>query len=71
MTVRSAGASTEGRGASRRRSRMARRLDAENGDYYELLIALLESEAERLKIDRMRVITDAQLISEIDAAGKK
>lgn len=51
--------------------RMARRLDAENGDYYELLIALLESEAERLKIDRMRVITDAQLISEIDAAGKK
>ncbi len=48
--------------------RIARKMDAERGDYYELLIALLEAEAERLKIEPLNIMTDKELMGKIKAA---
>lgn len=49
--------------------RMARRLDAEREGYYELLIAVLELEAEELGIERMRIWKDTAFLDEISALG--
>ena len=44
-------------------TRIARRLDVAEGDYYELLIACLERAAQEQGIDPMAVYTDRQLLS--------
>lgn len=48
---------------------MARRLNTEREGYYELLIAVLELEAEELGLRRMRIWKDREFIDGIDAAG--
>lgn len=48
--------------------RIARRLGTEREGYYELLIALLEREAESLGLEPMRIISDAELVKELDVA---
>ena len=45
--------------------RVARHLDAE-GDYYELLIAVLEDAAEKQNIDNMRIYKDTELVSRLE-----
>ena len=45
--------------------RVARHLDAE-GDYYELLIAVLEDAAEKQNIDNMRIYTDTELVAKLE-----
>ena len=42
--------------------RLARKLNAEDGDYYELMAAKLEQECANRDIDNMRVYTDRELI---------
>lgn len=44
--------------------RVARHLDAE-GDYYELLIAVLEDAAEKQNIDNMRIYKDTELVAKL------
>ena len=46
--------------------RIARRLDVNGGDYYELFIAVLEREAEALGIDNQRILTDRELLAETE-----
>lgn len=43
--------------------RLARKLDAEEGDYYELMAAKLERDCVNRDIDNMRIYTDKELIS--------
>ena len=43
--------------------RTARKLDAEDGDYYEIMIALLEQEAAAQGIERLRIYRDSELIA--------
>ena len=43
--------------------RLARKLDAEDGDYYELMAAKLEQMCAGMDIDNMRVYTDKELIA--------
>lgn len=45
--------------------RVARHLDAE-GDYYELLIAVLEDAAEKQNIDNMRIYKDTELVAKLE-----
>ena len=45
--------------------RVARHLDAE-GDYYELLIAVLEDAAAKQDIDNMRIYKDTELVSKLE-----
>lgn len=45
--------------------RVARHLDAE-GDYYELLIAVLEDAAEKQNIDNMRIYKDTELVVKLE-----
>ena len=45
--------------------RVARHLDAE-GDYYELLIAVLEDAAAKQDIDNMRIYKDTELVSRLE-----
>ena len=45
--------------------RVARHLDAE-GDYYELLIAVLEDAAEKQDIDNMRIYKDTELVAKLE-----
>lgn len=45
--------------------RVARHLDAE-GDYYELLIAVLEDAAAKQGVDNMRIYKDAELVSRLE-----
>ena len=45
--------------------RVARHLDAE-GDYYELLIAVLEDEAAKKDIDNMRIYKDTELVAKLE-----
>lgn len=45
--------------------RVARHLDAE-GDYYELLIAVLEDAAEKQNIDNMRISKDTELVAKLE-----
>ena len=45
--------------------RVARQLDAE-GDYYELLIAVLEDAAEKQNIDNMRIYKDTELVAKLE-----
>lgn len=45
--------------------RVARHLDAE-GDYYELLIAVLEDAAAKQNIDNMRIYKDTELVSRLE-----
>lgn len=45
--------------------RVARHLDAE-GDYYELLIAVLEDAAEKQNIDNMRIYKDTDLVAKLE-----
>ena len=45
--------------------RVARHLDAE-GDYYELLIAVLEDAAAKQNIDNMRIYKDTELVSKLE-----
>lgn len=42
--------------------RLARKLDVERGDYYELLIAMLEKDAQERELDTMRIYEDRELI---------
>ena len=43
--------------------RLARKLNAEDGDYYELMAAKLEQECANRDIDNMRIYTDKELIA--------
>ena len=45
--------------------RVARHLDAE-GDYYELLIAVLEDAAEKQDVDNMRIYKDTELVAKLE-----
>ena len=45
--------------------RVARHLDAE-GDYYELLIAVLEDAAAKQDIDNMRIYKDTELVAKLE-----
>ena len=45
--------------------RVARHLDAE-GDYYELLIAVLEAAAAKQNIDNMRIYKDTELVAKLE-----
>ena len=45
--------------------RAAKRLGAD-GDYYELLIAVLENAAEKRSVDRMRIYTDGELLKVLE-----
>ena len=45
--------------------RVARHLDAE-GDYYELLIAVLEDAAEKQNIDNLRIYKDTELVAKLE-----
>lgn len=45
--------------------RVARHLDTE-GDYYELLIAVLEDAAEKQNIDNMRIYKDTELVAKLE-----
>lgn len=45
--------------------RVARHLDAE-GDYYELLIAVLEDAAAKQRVDNMRIYKDTELVSRLE-----
>ena len=38
------------------------------GDYYELFIAALEREAETLDIENMRILTDRELLKQVEEA---
>lgn len=48
--------------------RIARRLNVFGGDYYELFIAALEREAETLDIENMRILTDRELLEQVEKA---
>ena len=48
--------------------RIARRLNVFGGDYYELFIAALEREAETLDIENMRILTDRELLKQVEEA---
>lgn len=48
--------------------RVARRLDVNGGDYYELLVAVLEREAEALAIDHQCILTDRELLEQVEKA---
>ena len=43
--------------------RLARKLNAEDGDYYELMAAKLEQECANRDIDNMKIYTDKELIA--------
>lgn len=43
--------------------RLARKLNAEDGDYYELMAAKLEQECTNRDVDNMRIYTDKELIA--------
>ena len=43
--------------------RLARKLNAEDGDYYELMAAKLEQECANRDVDNMRIYTDKELIA--------
>lgn len=51
--------------------RIARRLDVNGGDYYELFIAVLEREAEALAIDHQYILTDRELLEQVETAKGK
>ena len=46
--------------------RMARRLDAAEADYYELMLLLCEEEAEKRGIDPLRIYTDRELMEALE-----
>ena len=48
--------------------RVARRLDVFDGDYYELFIAVLEREAGMLGIENKRILTDRELLKQVEEA---
>lgn len=49
-------------------SRMAWRLGQPRGDYYQIMIAQLERDADDLGIDNLKIYTDAQLVALVKAA---
>ena len=51
--------------------RIARRLDVNGGDYYELFIAVLEREAEALAIGHQYILTDRELLEQVETAKGK
>lgn len=48
--------------------RVARRLDVDGGDYYELFLAILELEAAVLEIDKQQILTDRELLTQVEKA---
>ncbi len=48
--------------------RMARQRDVEDGDYYELMVALLEQEAETQGVPNLRICQDRELIEAVETA---
>lgn len=48
--------------------RIARRLDVNGGDYYELFVAVLEREAETMAIDHQCILTDRELLEQVEKA---
>ena len=46
--------------------RMAKRLDAPEADYYELMLLLCEEEAGKREIDNLRIYTDRELLEALE-----
>ena len=44
---------------------------SENGDYYDLLIALMESAAEKYSIDEFNIVTDKELLKALFEMSKQ